>query len=108
MKIVVVEPFKRPYVKIIDGELKTMQNIVGGYIQMVYLTDKIALICNEEGKIAGLPSNRTIFEIMDIIAGTFFICGLNEDDFASLNDEQAEYYLEKYKYPGKSITLFRC
>lgn len=106
MKIVVVEPYKTPYVKEIDGELKTMQNIVGGYIQMVYLTNEVALICNEEGKIKGLPRNRTLFEMQDINAGTFFICGIDQDDFASLKDEQAEYYIAKYKYPDNNIILY--
>lgn len=109
MKIVVVEPHKSAYVQIIDGELKTMQNIVGGLIQAVYpFADEVALVCNEEGKIMGLPSNRLILQMQDIIAGTFFVCGLSEDDFASLNDEQVEYYLMKYKYPDTMITKFRC
>ena len=35
MRILVVEPTKDPYVKEIDGSLKSMQAIVSGYIQAV-------------------------------------------------------------------------
>jgi hypothetical protein len=31
-------------------------------------------------------------EITDIICGTFFICGLGEEDFCSLTEEQLTYY----------------
>ena len=36
-------------------------------------------------------------QVYDIIAGTFFICGLSEDNFAGLTDEQARIYLEKFR-----------
>lgn len=80
MKILVIEPLKEPYVKEIDGALESMQNIVGGLIQAIYPFDhpEIALVCNEEGKLNHLPLNRTLFDeegnIVDIIAGTFFLC----------------------------------
>ncbi len=28
---------------------------VGGHIEVIHLTDKLAVICNEEGKLLGLP-----------------------------------------------------
>lgn len=36
---------------------------------------------------------------VDIIFGTFIITGLTEDDFGSLTDEQAEYYLDMFRCP---------
>ena len=50
-------------------------------------------ICNEEGKIIGLPLNRRIGD--DIIAGVFIICGLDDrtSSFASLTSEQAKRYM---------------
>lgn len=38
-------------------------------------------------------------EIMDIIAGPFFICGCRGESFGSLSEEQLRRYEEKYRYP---------
>lgn len=67
---------------------------VGGYIEEIApFPDPVAIICNEEGKIDGLPLNRAIKDedgdIVDVIAGTFLVVGCNPDEsnFASLSDE---------------------
>ena len=38
-------------------------------------------------------------EIMDIICGTFVICGLTTDDFASLTTKQIQCYTKLFEYP---------
>jgi hypothetical protein len=43
--------------------LKELQKIVGGYIQLVQLTDKTILVLNEEGKLENLPLNVRATEI---------------------------------------------
>lgn len=57
-------------------------------------------ICNDEGKLLGLPWNRTLTDDhgvpYDIVCGTFFVAGLKEDDFASLTEQQIEKYQDKY------------
>lgn len=35
----------------------------------------------------------------DILKGSFFICGLSPTDFASISDELAEKYMEKFYWP---------
>lgn len=99
MKVLVVEVGRQPMVKEIDGSLRSMQEIVGGYIQPVYpWREEVALVCNEEGKINGLPLNRPLLDdrgqLVDIIAGTFFICSapIDSESFQSLTDEQIERY----------------
>ena len=97
MNVLMVEPGKVPYEKDIGDGLKAMQDAVGGYIQAVYpYEDPVALVCNEEGKIEGLPLNRALKteegEIYDIISGNFFICGLGEENFCSLSPELAEKF----------------
>ena len=42
-------------------------------------------------------------QILDIIAGTFFICGLSEEDCASLSDEQIRRYTQIFRYPEAFI-----
>ena len=83
----------------IGNELEDMQKTVGGWIEAVYpYDDEVAIICNEEGLLMGLPLNRKITDDM-IIAGTFFVCGTNEDSFISLSDEQMKKYEELLKMP---------
>lgn len=59
-------------------------------------------IVNDEGKLLGLPWNRTLTDDhgvpYDIVCGTFFVAGLKEDDFASLTEQQIEKYQEKYSH----------
>ena len=41
-----------------DFSLKEMQTIVGGYIEIVTDRNGDYLVCNEEGKLMGLPINH--------------------------------------------------
>lgn len=106
MRILVIEPLEKPYIKEIDGSLESMQKIVGGLIQAIYPYENkdVALVCNEEAKLIDLPLNRALYDdkgqIYDIIAGTFFLCQAPADseNFESLTDEQIKRYKEKYRY----------
>lgn len=110
MKVLVVEPNKKPYPKEIDGSLESMQSLVGGYIQAVYpFEEYVALICNEEGKLMGLPYNRPLIDpetglVYDMIAGLFFLCAVppDSDHFESLTDAQIEHYTRYYSGGGSS------
>ncbi len=104
MKVLIVEQLRKPYVKEIDGSLKSMQDIVGGLIQVIYPFEdsEVALVCNDEGKLIGLPLNRALYDsngkMYDIVLGIFFICQAPEDSdsFESLTDEQVKMYTEKF------------
>lgn len=113
MKILKLEPGKRPMVMEIDNSLESMQSVVGGMIQAVYpFSDTVALICNEEGKLMGLPCNRTLRQetddqIYDIICGTCFLCGAptDSDSFLDLTQEQLDRYMEYYKEPETFLNI---
>ena len=103
MRILLVEPGKRPVLKEIDGSLKSMQEIVGGTIQALYpFGEPVALICNDEGKLLGLPLNRALRDeegrIYDIVAGTFFLCGAPEGSgtFSSLTSPNIKKFKQKF------------
>ncbi|MPM17265.1 hypothetical protein SDC9_63653 [bioreactor metagenome] len=107
MNVLIVEPEKVPREAEIGSSLKDMQEIVDGYIEAVYpYDDPVALVCNEEGKLNGLPLNRKL-EDYDIIAGTFFICGLKEDNFDSLPPDLMTKYKEKFAQPEQFVRLGR-
>ena len=110
MTVLVVEPRKEPYVKEIDPGLHALQAEVGGDIGAAYpFSDPVALVCNDEGKLIGLDLNRGLRdengEIYDIMAGTFLVVGLGEEDFASLSPELAQKYTEHFRQPEQFISL---
>ena len=55
-------------------------------------------VCNDEGKLNNMPLNR-LLEDYDILAGSFFVCGLRDGDFTSLTDEQFKRYEKLYHDP---------
>lgn len=104
MNVLVVEPMKKPYLKDINSGLHSLQREVGGYIEAIYpYEEQVGLVCNEEGKLEGLPLNRAIHgkngEMVDIIAGTFLIVGLSKDDFGELPNELAEKFTKLFESP---------
>ena len=107
MRILVVEPMKAPYEKEIGSDLKSMQAVVGGFIQAIYpfVDEELALICNEEGKLIGLPLNRALRDeegtVYDVVAGTFFLCRAPEDSerFEGLTEEQVRFGKAKFTCP---------
>lgn len=105
MDVLIVEPEKSPRMASISGDLKSLQKVVGGCIEAIYpFDDPVALVCNDEGKLIGLPLNRHIKDY-DIIAGTFFVCGLGQEDFCSLSPELAEKYRKIFKDPGMLMRI---
>ena len=101
MNVLVVEPGYLPYEKeILDSadHLEQMQAIVGGLIEPIYpYHEEVAIVCNEEGLINGLPFNRSIPGGYGGVFGTFFICGLGEEDFCSLPPELMERFKKEFR-----------
>ena len=104
MRVLVVEPMKRPEIREIDGTLEAMQQLVGGTIQALYpFSDLVAIVANDDAKILGMMPNRGLRDdagkLYDILCGTFFICGLTEDNFCSLTDDQIAKFEKMYETP---------
>lgn len=51
---------KRGHFKAIDNTLESLQEYVGGYIEAVSIGHGVTVICNEDGRLLGLPYNCTI------------------------------------------------
>lgn len=104
IKVVLCEPGKKARTTTVLNDLKTFQQLVGGYIECVYpYTDPVGIICDEEGKINGKELNRAFRDeqgkIYDIIAGPFLVVGLGDEDFASLSKDMSEKYSKLFAYP---------
>ena len=93
----------------IQNTLEAKQAFVGGYIQVVYPFDDVAIVCNENGKVNGMDPCRALFDesgdIYDIIVGPFLICGLDDEGFISLTKEQQEQYLAMFRHPQMFFLL---
>ena len=119
IKVLKVEPDKAPELIEMPNELEAMQAIVGGYIEVYPIADDVSIVCNEEGKMNGMELNRPIYqdgEIIEIIAGTFFIAGYDYSigEFVSLTEEQIAKYSKQLHSPvyfmkvgGKIIAVPR-
>ena len=97
IRVLYVEPYKVPTEMIIKNNLSEKRNLVKGDIEYSYMSDdyNVALICNEEGKINGMPMNRDIGH--DIIFGPFLIVGDNNSgEDRSLSKEQINKYKEHF------------
>lgn len=55
-------------------------------------------VCDGEGKLKQKLLNR-LLEDYDVLSGSFFVCGLGEDDFTSLTDEQFRRYEKLFRDP---------
>lgn len=72
ISVLLVEPNKYPKMIEIDDTLEAMQGVVGGDIEeYMPFEDEVAIICNEEGKLIGLPPNRAIYAEPETVELTY-------------------------------------
>lgn len=66
----------------VDNTLAALQTEVGGYIETVPIASDAVIICNEEGRILGLPYNCRFF-CVDFV-GTVLLVGTKGDEFCDV------------------------
>ena len=97
IQVLKVASGKAPEAITIPNTLEAMQQMGGGDIEVIPLEDG-CLVCNEEGKLMGLPGSRRLGD--DIIAGTFFLAGNTPDGgFCSLTPEQIDRWGRHFAQP---------
>lgn len=103
IKVLKVEPKKKPEICLLENELQALQKAVSigadytGLIEIINLDRGICLLCNEEGKLIWLEPNRRLYN--DIICGVFYIIGEDESgELASLSEEDAEYFKDFFAF----------
>jgi hypothetical protein len=114
IKVLVCEPMKKPEVRTISNNLEAQQRIVGGYIEVAARIKDIVLICNEEGKLEGLPYNkplprfetipgigiRMVLEVLptDFLVGSVFFTKIDDDgECISLEESEIGQLLELWE-----------
>lgn len=112
INVVLCEPGKLARAATIEASLESYQKTVGGYIEAYYpFEEPVCIVCNEEGKINGLPLNRAVYadpnrgrnaghHRRDILH-----LRLRGENFGSLSSEQLRRYTEQFKYPERFFRM---
>ena len=111
LSVLKIAPGQFPQQVEIDSDLKALQEAVGGFIGASYpfADDPVAIVYNDDGKLMGLPLNRSLRDedgqMYDAVAGTFLVVGLGEEDFASLTPELAQKDEQLFHQPEAFLKL---
>ena len=101
IKVLALLPMELPKEIELNNTLEAMQKFVGGLIECITLSDTgsaVTLVCNDEGKLLGLPLNRPLWDGADVLAGPGFLAGCdNEGNLTSLPQSAMDFYKEKFR-----------
>ena len=82
----------------ISDTLENLQRTVGGPIEMVKIASDCAIICNEEGKLRGLPYNFTL--LGEDFVGEVIFAGVDGEELADVPltmPQFRKYFAEVWK-----------
>ena len=102
IKVIVKRPNSKAKEMTIVDELKTYQELVEGYIEVIpFPKDRtIQFVANEEAKIYGFAPNLCLPHYQDVLCGTIVAVSVDEDgDFQSLTDRQVKkvnHYIDTF------------
>ena len=91
MRVIRKVPGRPPELVEMENTLAALQQAVGGYIETVTLSADAAIICNEEGRLQGLPYNCDFLVISFV--GPILVVGIDGDEMYSLDDGDAALIL---------------
>ena len=86
MKVIYKAPGCKPEIRDIPNELEELQAAVGGYIEVHTFATDCCVICNEEGRLMGLPHNFCFLGVMFV--GPILIVGIDGDEFTDLSPQR--------------------
>ena len=87
MKAIYKAPNEPPKIIDIDNTLAALQNAVGGYIETTTVASDCCIICDEDGKLVGLPFNCRLCG--RVFVGPILIVGVDGDEFTDLQRPEA-------------------
>ena len=96
LRCILVKVLEQPKVIEIEHNLSTLQNYVGGLIDIVEIEEDVVIIINDEGKLLGLSPNLVLYEFRDIIVGDFLVVGQKNGETISLSEEKIEKYMKRF------------
>ena len=99
MKPIRKKPGCAPEIIEVENTLKALQREVSGYIETVTIASDAVIICNEEGRILGLPDNCRVCGV-DFV-GTVLIVGTKGDEFCDV--PEADFLMDHLREEHKNI-----
>lgn len=111
------EIWKKLEVMEIGSDLKSMQEFVGGYIEVPFVSPNlrdrnIIMVVNEEAVLQGLEPTLALVrngQVVGCLQGQLFFCSTDGEDFAELNEEQIQYIIDNTVFDGadndKGLTV---
>lgn len=82
MKAVYKRPGLPPEIIEVENTLEALQEKVGGYIETVTLASDACIVCNEEGRLRGMPRNVSFGQTEFV--GPILVVGVRGDEFCDL------------------------
>ena len=92
MKVIYKAPGCAPEPRDIPNTLEELQAAVGGYIETVTIEEDCVIICNEEGRLRGMPHNVKFLGV-DFV-GPILIAGVSDEGFTDLPPEGMGFLLD--------------
>jgi len=96
MRVLYKAPGEAPRTMVIPNELGVLQQLVGGYIEVVKI-GRILIIVNEEGKLEQLEKNFRVEVYDDTIHGSAVFVRANGAEFDSLTGKDIEELREAFR-----------
>lgn len=97
IRVLYVEPHRKPFVTEIENTLEGVQQAIKGNIEYIDNDDGTVIGICEDSKNNGSEGNRRFKG--DVFAGPFFIAEDGDEDIRSLSEENIERYAEIFAEP---------
>lgn len=93
IKIYVKEPGEPAVLRTVPNTLEALQKLVGGYIEDVTVATDLVVICNDGGRLLGMPYNCKFCGYSFV--GTVLFVGVDGEDFTDCPDLFTELLTDK-------------
>ena len=84
IKALYKEPGKAPMLITVENELHALQRVIGGNLESHKVTADCCMLCDEEGRLKGLPFNCH-FANLEIV-GPILLVGVDGEEFCDIPD----------------------
>ena len=91
-------PGQKPEIIDIPNTLEALQEKVGGHIETVPFATDARIVCNEEGRLLGLPGNCCLLGVHFV--GPILIVGVDGDEFTDLPEDM----LHMFRFVGEAMA----
>ena len=98
--VLMIETGVRPCKVSVFSDYESLQILISPFlsllsdVEFIMLEEDVVLFCNKEGALLGLKGNRRVGDT--VIAGTFFIAGVENSKMTSLTKEKQKKYRKRF------------